>query len=254
MKKLVFIGLLSFLLAAIWQFPLSVAKPYIEKTVKQLKLEGANGSLWHGSVRHLFVNNKDLGNVNWKVKPFKSLISFSLKSSFEIKGKELSADGIAAITPSKKIILDNTNFNVNAAYFNSFQKQAKLSGEFFGNINRAEVETSSEDKILPILDAIIDWKQGAVSSLLLKLEAGDYHFIVTPEDEGLLIKPSSKDAPLDLNGEITLNKDWVLRPNIKVGSSNQGIAGMLNLAGKPQNDGTTLITKSTDLKPFLKTK
>lgn len=250
MKKIIFLGLLSFLIAAIWQLPLSFAKPYVEKLVAGLRLEGVSGSIWNGSAQSLITNQQNLGQVSWKVSPLQSLTSLSLKLSFNIKGNQLTAEGLAAVTPSKKIILDNTTFDIDATYLNRFQKQVKLNGDLQGNIDHAEIE----ENILPILDAVIDWKQGTVSSLLLNLAAGDYHFIITPDSEGLVIKPSSKEAPLILKGNVKLSKDWVLKPDIMVNSKDQGIASMLMLAGKPQKDGSTHITNSTNLKPFLKLK
>lgn len=254
MKKIIFIGLLSFLLAAIWQLPLSFAKPYAEKMVTGLKLSGVRGTIWNGSAQNLTIKNNDLGHVDWKVNPLQSLTSLSLKSAFNLSGKQISANGIAAITPSKKMIIDNTTFDVDASYLNDYQKHAKLTGDIKGTINHTELDLDTKVKKLPILDAVIDWKQATVSSLLLNLGAGDYHIVITPDSEGLLIKPSSKEAPLDINGKINLSNDWVLQPNIKLKSKDQSIAGMLKLAGKTQTDGSTLINSKTDLKPFLKIK
>ncbi len=254
MKKIIFIGLLSFLLAAVWQLPLSFAKPYVEKMVAGLKLSGVSGTIWNGSAQNLTIKNSNLGHVDWQVKPLQSLTSLSLKSTFNLSGTQISANGIAAITPSKKLMIDNTTFNVDASYLNAHQKHAKLTGDIKGIINHTEIDLDTEVKTLPILDAVIDWKQATVSSLLLNLSAGDYHIVITPDSEGLLIKPSSKEAPLDINGKINLSNDWILQPNIKLKSNDQRIAGMLKLAGNTQADGSTLINTKTDLKPFLKIK
>ena len=253
MKKIIFLGLLSFLIAAIWQAPLAFVKPYAEKSLNNLKLEGVNGTVWNGSVQRLVNNNLDLGGVSWKVNPLKSLASLSLKAAFTINGKQLTADGIAALTPGTTIVLDNTNFEMDAATLNQFQKQANLSGELQGVIQHAEF-TASKEKQLPVIKADIDWKQGAVNSMLLKLPPGDYHFIISPDENGLLIKPSSSEAPLELSGVIHLSKDWVYQPDLKVKSKDRGISGLLKLAGKAQPDGSVLINKSLDLKPFLNLK
>lgn len=254
LKKIIFIGLLSFLLAALWQLPLSFAKPYAEKMVAGLKLTGVSGTVWNGKAQNLTINDNNLGHIDWKVKPLQSLTSLSLKSTFNLSGKQISANGIAAVTPSKKLIIDNTTFNVDASYLNAYQKHAKLTGDIKGTINHTELDLDSKVKKLPILDAIIDWKQATVSSLLLNLSAGDYHIVITPDSEGLLITPSSKEAPLEINGKINLSNDWLLQPNIKLKSNDQRISGMLKLAGKTQADGSTLINSKTNLKPFLKIK
>ncbi len=247
MKKLIFLGLLSFLIAAIWQLPLSFAKPYAEKFVQGLKLDGVNGTIWNGSVQHLTHRNNDFGQLSWKLKPLQSLTSLSLKTAFKMNGKQLNADGTAAVTPSKKIILDNTRFDMDASKLNRFQKQAQLSGEIQGMIKHAELQ----EKQLPVLDAVIDWKQGAISSMLLKLPAGDYHAVITPNDNGLLIKPTSTEAPLQISGSINLDKNWIYKPKLTVGSRDPNIAGLLKFAGEPQPDGSVQINKSLDLKPFL---
>jgi hypothetical protein len=247
MKKLIFLGLLSFLIAAVWQLPLSFAKPYAEKYVQGLELDHVNGTIWNGSAQNVKHRKQDFGHVSWKVNPLQSLTSLSLKTAFKINSKQLTAEGIAAITPSKKIILNNTNFDMDASYINNFQKKAKLSGELQGTINHAELEKNQ----LPVVDADIDWKQGTVSSMLLNLSAGDYHAKIRPNDNGLHIEPTSNDAPLQLSGTIDLSKDWIYKPNLKVSSKDQSIAGLLKFAGKTQPDGSTQINKSLDLKPFL---
>ncbi len=247
MKKIIFLGLLSFLIAAVWQLPLTFAKPYVEKYVQGLELNNVNGTIWNGSAQDVTHRGQDFGHISWKVNPLKSLVSLSLTTAFKINGKPLTAEGIAAITPRKKMILDNTNFDMDASYLNNFQKQAKLSGELQGTIHHAEIEKDQ----LPVIDADINWKQGKVSSMLLKLSAGDYHAKIRPNENGLHIEPSSSDAPIQLSGTVDIDKDWLYKPNLKVNSKDQGIAGLLKFAGKPQPDGSILMNKSLDLKPFL---
>ncbi len=252
MKKIIFLGLLSFLIAAIWLLPLTFIKPYAEKTIKGLKLEGVSGTLWNGSAQRLVNNNLDLGSVSWSIKPLQSLISLSLKSDFSINGKQLTANGSAALKPSKTFILDQTTFDMDASLLNRLQKQARLSGELKGKIKHAEFAKSRA--VLPLIDGVLDWKQAIVDAMLLKLPAGDYHFVITPDDNGLLIKPSASEAPLQLSGAIHISKDWIYQPDLKVKSNDNNISGLLKLTGKPQADGSVSINKSLDLKPFLNLK
>ena len=160
MKKIIFLGLLAFLVAALWQLPLSYAKPYAEKYVRGLKLEGTSGTIWKGEAKQLIANNTNFEKVKWNVKPLESLTSLSLKFDFDIQGRDLTAKGLAGIKPNKTLVIDNTLFDLNASYINKQQRFAKLSGDIKGNIKHAEINQQD----LPMIDGIIDWKEAAVSS------------------------------------------------------------------------------------------
>ncbi len=248
MKKIIFIGILSFLLAAIWQLPLSFAKPYAEKMIDGLKLEEVSGTIWNGKSQRLTANNIYLGKANWKVDPIKSLKSFSLKSTFSIKSDDITASGFAGLTPTKQLILDDTTFQISANYLNKLQKQAVLAGDISGKLKHAVLDELN----LPEIDGNIDWKEASVTSPLLKLPAGDYHSVITPNDAGLKILLSSTDAPAELNGEITLNKEWIYQTDINIKAKEKGLAAMLGLVGKKLSDGSVQVKKKGDLKPFLK--
>ena len=247
MKKTLFIGLLAFLVASLWQLPISIVKPYIDKGVTNIKMEDVSGTIWNGESQHFTVNKQNLGRVTWHVSPIKSLSTLSLNTSFTIDGKDLTAKGIAQITPQKKLILTNTRFELDAAYANRLQKIAKVSGDVKGNIKHAVLD----NKNLPEINGIIDWKEGAVNSPI-KLSAGDYRAVITPNSTGLKIVLSSSDAPVELNGDIKLNKEWLFDTNLKIKAKEANLGSMLGLIGRKQPNGAVIIKQKGDLKPFLK--
>jgi hypothetical protein len=246
MKKKILLGIFSFLLATLWLLPLSIIKPYAEKMVNGLKLEGVRGTVWRGGAQHFTANNNYLGKVNWHVQPLQSLTSLSLKSNFSIDGDELSAMGLAGLTLDNKIILNNTQFDLNASYINRLQKNTKLSGNFKGNIKYAEID----QQVAPQIDGVVDWKEGAVNSPI-KIEAGDYRAVIKPVSGDLDIKLSSNEAPIELNGDFKLKSDWTFTTKLRAKTNNPGLSAMLNLAGKPQADGSVLINKTGNLKPYI---
>jgi general secretion pathway protein N len=246
MKKILFLGLLAFLAAALWQLPLSYAKPYAEKYVRGLQLKGVSGTVWNGEAQQLIANNRNLENVKWNVKPLESLTSLSLKFDFDMKGRDLTANGLAGITPNKTLILNNTQFELSASYINKQQRLAKLSGDITGNIKYAELN----QKDLPIIDGIVDWKEAAVSSPI-KLAQGDYHAIITPDSGNLNIQLSSSDAPVELGGKITLNKEWIYKTDLNIKATDPNLAPMMGLLGKKQANGAVNIKRQGDLKPFI---
>jgi hypothetical protein len=246
MKKIIFFGLLSFLLAAIWQLPLSYAKPYLEKMVPNVKFGEASGTIWKGTFDNLNVKNNPLGQLDWSVNPLQSLLSLSVNTSFKLDGEKITATGVAKIAPNKKITLNDTQFEVDASIINQLQKKAKLAGDIKGNLSQAVIHNNN----LPLINGTIDWKEGAVTSPL-KLPAGDYRAVITPESGDLLIKLSSSDAPAELNGKIKLNKEWKYDADIKVKAIDAGLKSMLKLVGKPKADGRYALKYKGDLSPFI---
>jgi len=248
MKKILFFGLLAFIVAALWQLPLSYAKPHIEKLTRgDIQLGEVSGTIWKGESKSFSVKNTPLGQLNWTIQPLKSLLSLSIKSSFKLSGDYIQVNGFVGITPNKKITLNNTNYDIDALFINRFQNKAKLSGEIKGKINHAELHNNN----LPIIDAIINWQEGALESPI-KLPAGDYNAVITPESDKLRIKLTSTDAPAELNGDITLNKDWKYDSNIKVKANDKGLNAMLKFTGKPQPDGSYEFKNKGDLSPFIR--
>ena len=247
MKKIIFLGLLSFLIAALWQLPLSFANPYLAKYVKSIALKDVSGTVWNGEAQHLIARNMDFEKVKWSVKPLQSLTSFSLKFDFDIQGRDLTANGLAGLTLSRTLKLDKTTFDLNASYLNKQQRFAKLSGDIKGTIKHAELN----QKDVPIINGVIDWKEAALTSPMIKLAQGDYHAIITPDADNMHIKISSSDAPVELAGIIKLNKEWLYDTDLNIKSADPSISTMIGIIGKKKNNGTINIKQKGNLKPFI---
>lgn len=246
MKKLIFLGLVSFLLAAIWFIPLAFVLPHLAKLTNDVVIQEPSGTLWKGEANRLTIKNNYLGKATWDVDPIQSLKTLSLMAKFTIKGDDINADGVIGVAINKNLTVNNTQFDINAQFINGLQNNAQLSGAFNGFIKNALIKKSK----VPEVDAIINWQNGALNTPI-KLAEGDYRAVIKPENEGLDIKLSSKEAPIELNGDVKLLKDWGFTTNLIAKSSNQGLMGMMRFAGKPQNDGAVLIQKKGSLKPFI---
>jgi len=246
MKKLIFFGLLSFLFSAVWLTPLAFITPYLGKIAPNIIMQNPQGTIWNGEVDQLSVKNNYLGKASWRVDPIKSLKSLSLKTNFTVKSEDIDIFGLAGLSINKDLIIDNTNFNIDAEYFNALQTKAKLSGSFNGFVNNAILKQNK----VPLIDGIVNWQNGSLDAPI-KLAKGDYRAELKPEDKDLDIKLSSKEAPIELNGDIKLQNDWTFNTNITTKSANPGLRAIMKFSGKPQSDGTILIKQTGDLKPFI---
>ena len=247
MKKMIFLGLVVFLFAAIWQLPLALVTPYIEKSQQGIQLDDVSGTIWQGKANHLTIKNTYLGQVTWKVRPLESLTALALTAAFTIKGEQLNATGIASITPKKKLLLNNTQFDMSANTFNKFQRMAKVSGDIKGHINKAII---SQKPDLPIIYANIDWKDASLKSPIT-LTQGDYHAIIRPKSDNMNIQLSATDAPIELNGVIEINKSWRYDTNITLKPKAPELEKIFSFLGKRQTDGRIQIQQKGDLKPFI---
>ena len=246
MKKLILFGIISFILAAVWFTPLAFVTPYLPKITNDIALENPQGTIWDGEVNHLMIKQNYLGKATWQVDPLKSLKSLSLKTNFTLKSDDIDANGLAGIKLNKTLVINNTNFDVDSNYFNTLQSNAKLSGSFNGFVKSALI---IENKV-PLVDGIVNWQNGSLDSPI-KLDKGDYRAVIKPIGENLNIKLSSKEAPIELNGDIKLQNDWTYNTNLIAKSNNPGLKAMLKFAGKQQNDGSILVNQKGDLKPFI---
>lgn len=246
MKKLIFFGLISFILAAIWLTPLSFVAPHLAKVTNAITFNEPQGTIWNGTVNHLNVQNHYIGKASWKIDPIKSIKSLAFKSNFKIKSEDIDANGLAGLRFDKNIVIENAQFDLNAEYLNSLQKNAKLSGSFNGFVKNAILKQNE----VPMIDGIVNWQNGSLESPI-KLAKGDYRAVIKPIDENLDVNLSSKEAPIELNGNIQLKKDWTFDTNVTTKSNNPGLMAMMKFAGKPQTDGSILIQQKGDLKPFI---
>lgn len=246
MKKIIFIGICVFLASALWQLPLSVAQPYAEKFIKGLHLKDVSGTIWNGNVGSFTIAKTNLEKVKWHAEPLQSLRTLSLKFTFDIDSRNFNVQGLVGITPKQTLILDNTQFDLDAKYLNTLQKYAELSGDIKGNIKHAEINQQD----LPIIDAVIDWKEAALTSPV-KLAKGDYNAVILPISGNMDIKLSSSDAPMELDGKIKLNKEWIYNSDLNIKSEDPGIGSMISLLGEKQANGVVNVKKQGDLKPFI---
>lgn len=240
--------MISFSATALWKMPASFAYQYAPHG--NLQAQGLSGTLWNGEAKQVTLKKITLNNISWRIDPLKSLTSFGLKSQIEVQDPNLSVNGLAGINFSQTISLESTQIEATGAFISKFQKLAKLKGDIKANIIQLELIKGQ----LPLLDAIIEWKQGELTAPIRIRPAGDYSIIVTPNDKGLNAKISSHQAPLILSGDANITTDWKYKTNIKIkaaSAANKGIMNMLKMVvGKLERDGSAIIKQQGQLNAF----
>lgn len=247
LRNLILLGVASFAVTAIWKMPASFAYQFLPQD--KVKLQGLSGTVWDGKVKQATINNMSLSNIAWTVNVIETLSRFSLISDVSITDADVTANGLLGISPSQTITLDNTQVETTGAFITKLQKMVKLSGDISSHIRHLSVSKGE----LPVLDANILLKQGALIAPMRIAAVGDYSIVVEPTDNGLNAKISSNEAPLQLSGDATIDHKWNYNTNINIKptkTAGKGLVNVLKLAGKPAKDGSIPIKQKGQLKPF----
>lgn len=248
--KLILLGLLTFIITAVWLTPAAFVAPHIQRMSPNIAITGSSGTIWNGAANNLRINNFDLGKVNWKVLPLKSLTSLSLVSEIDLDGPEITAQGLAAYAYDRTIRLNDIQFEAEASLVARVQPMAKLGGKFQGLIKQAEVRPQA----FPSITGVLNWIQGTVS-FPVRLTPGNYRADITSQDETITAEIESADAPLELSGTTSLNSQWQYQANVTA-KTKPGVPPLLtNLlrsaaGGNPSADGSVQIKRKGSIKPI----
>lgn len=249
--KLILLGLITFMITAIWLTPTAFVIPHIQRLAPNVQISGGNGTIWNGSITQLRVNNFDVGRVAWKVLPLKSLTSLSLMSEIEVDGSQVTAKGLAAYAYDRTIRLNTVQFEADSSLVARIQPMAKLGGKFQGLINDAEVRPSR----FPSVNGVLNWIQGSVT-FPVRLSPGNYRADISSQDETITAKiESDNTTPLELNGTTSLNSQWQYQADVTA-KAKPGVPPLLNnllrsaAGGNPSADGSVQIKRKGSIKPL----
>ena len=247
--KLLLLGLLTFSITALWLTPAAFVAPYIERAAPNVKITNASGTIWNGEATSVRANNFDLGAVDWKLRPLKSLLSLSLVTDLIVEGNELNASGNVAYGLDESIRLNAVKFDADAGIIKRFQPQVGLIGTFEGLIDNAEIQKGG----FPIVNGVINFVQGGV--IFPRVEPGNYRADVKSEDNALIAEISSVDSPLSLEGKASINNAWQYQSDILAKASpslNPMIMNLLRpVAGNnPGPDGSLRINRKGQIAPL----
>lgn len=248
--KLILLGLLTFVITAIWLTPTAFIAPHIQRIAPNIAISGGSGTIWNGAATNVRINNFDLGKTEWKLLPLTSLTSLSLVSDVSVDGPEVTAKGRAAYAYDRTIRLNDMQFEAESSLIARFQPMAKLAGKFQGLINDAEVRP----KLFPSINGVLNWVQGSVT-FPVRLTPGNYRADISSQDQTITAKIESVDAPLELDGTTSINSDWQYQADVRA-KTKPGVPPLLNnllrsaAGGNPSADGSVQIKRKGSIKPI----
>jgi len=246
-KKLIFLGLISFIIALLWQAPATLLATTLEQNNPGLSINGVAGRFWNGSAEQVTYQQTPLGKATWTITPL-GLLTASVKGHLTLHSTDFNLTGDFVAGMKGSLLLTDALFDVSGAWVNRLQNYTRLGGTFRGVITELE-STPSNPAEPPLINGTLNWEQGAIKSPI-NLPEGNYQLVITPDSKGKLTgKLASNKAPLDLKGTLTLDKTWQYTTDVKVKTTPKGKAlkGMLSMAGKKSPDGSIHLKKTGSL-------
>jgi len=252
--KYVLLGVASYLIFVIVQFPANKAYYLVEDTLddKNVPIEvfGLKGSLWQGSASTLIYDGKRYDAVVWEFHPLE-LLTAKASVSVRFKGKNTTVKGKFAKSIFGSLIAENVQANIGATELLSLLKipAVKLGGDFALNLSRFELT----DKTVNYIQGRLLWSD-AESKFPQKLTMGDvFSDFSTSEDGVILAKLGDGGGPLELNGDLSVNPDgkYDLKGLLAARAGRQSVLGRsLGFIGKYDAKGKASFNKSGNISEF----
>lgn len=250
-KKIIFLGLITFIIALLWKAPATLLSNYLEQNNPDLIIKGVDGHFWRGSAEQVSYRQNVLGKATWTINPL-GLLTASFKGHLTLQSAEFNLDGDFVSGMKGSLLLTDTQFDIAGTWINRLQNYTTLGGTFRGVLTELE-STASNPVEPPLINGTLNWEQGSINSPIT-LPDGNYQLVITPDsNRKLTAELTSNKAPLLLKGNLTLDKTWQYSTdlNVKTTPKGQVLAGMLSLVGKRSPDGSVQIKKSGSLRYLL---
>lgn len=242
---LIFLGLLAFVVTAVWKFPAAGVLPHVN--IQPVKLSGVSGSIWNGGAQTVEAPElkQPVTNVQWKFAPA-TLLSASAGANvnFEVLGGK--GEGLVSRNRSGNMFVNDGTFRVPASRLEQF---LPLPVAEFGGILLADIkDLELENNLLKRTTGTLTWNSAEVKNTVL---LGQVVFDIVPQGEDQHIGTlSNTDGQLELRGEVLLDLAGNYKADIQIKPTSETppqVNGLLNLVGRPASDGSYRIRNNGNI-------
>ncbi len=256
-SKLLWVGIISFMLALLATLPISFVLSYLPKNIP-IQLSQVSGTIWQGKAVSVRYQNIELGQLNWDIQPL-SLFLGQLSSHINLNGEQIKLDSDIAIHWDKTLHLSHTQAEIEASFLQNFKKiPAKLAGTFNLNLDSVIVKIPNNQPPLPLIQGKIEWHNAQVLSPV-DIPLGAFRLVIKTRDQtqlGQLNNLDTPNAPIALDTKLQLDQkyDYQVMGKIKANKQANALLKMgINSLGKAKADAYIPIDEKGNLQklPFL---
>ena len=241
MIKYIAIGIIVFLASMLALVPASTASHFLPSHIVGNKFQG---NIWQGSAGSLRVNNVDIGNVRWKIKPA-CFITFKLCA--DVVQNHARARSSFKINVRNNIELYDVQASGDTAMFGPLLSNYGIttSGDFEANLSKAHF---SGNRVETIEGNILF--NSLVLNGVLRVSMGDVNSVFVPQSDHTQIDIANINGHIDMSADVQLftdmsyQLDMQLRQNAK---SDETIVNGMQYLGEKQADGSVRLQQKGQL-------
>ena len=253
MKKRVYIitAIVSYFALLVATIPAQTVSSIINEN-SPVKIQGANGTLWHGKAFSIVINNStQLQASTWSFNAWKLLIgkiAIDLDTQY-INNNLTSEIGVSFLG---RYFVNDLNAKISAQDLAQLAEipMAQLSGMISLNIVHAEWEQGE----MPLAEGEINWKDATVT-VAESASLGDLSIVLSESDQQRLnaeIKNQGGDIRISGTAELVSATDYAANVTLTpTESASNNIKQSLGLFAQKQNNGTYVLKKSGSLNQIM---
>ena len=199
MKRLIFLGLIVFLVVMVVTFPARVAYTWFAPA--ELQLSGIEGSIWNGSAAEGFAAGAYIQNINWQLKPM-ALMSGNL--AYQTSSNLASGSMISevAVGMSGELTLSNLTGNLPLDLVHPAFQQNGIRGDISLQFDSVVISNGMPSTVVGSV-TIADFFVPDLSTSTLGDFTADFHSM-----DGIVVgSVKGADSVIDVIGTISLNPD-----------------------------------------------
>ena len=242
------LGVLAFVLTAVWKFPVAGVLPHVN--IEPVKLGGVSGSIWNGSAQSVVAPEPALpiNNVNWKMQPATLLSgSAGARVNFEVLGGK--GEGLVTRSLAGNVSVSNGKLQIPASELEQFLPLpvAQFAGVVLADIEELELENN----LLKRTQGKLIWSSAEVINTV---KLGQVVIDIVPEGDIHVATLSNKDGQLELSGGVQLDQAGNFRADIVIKPTAQTpgqVNGMLNLVSQAASDGSYRIRNNGNINDYM---
>lgn len=199
-------GLVAYVGLLVATFPadraLAMLKEKAPAETQAIRVAGLTGSVWSGKIGVLQINGQRLDRVTWQLKPW-HLLTGSLGLSLNLAGKEINGTAELSLNSNGLIHLSEVDLRLPGDRLSdALNLPVDLGGLFTIQLDEAQLQGN---KLLSITGQL-SWSRAAVISPIAQ-SLGEYHAVLSSDDNGIHAEINDVNGPLQLAGIATLATD-----------------------------------------------
>ena len=253
MKKRVYIitAIVSYFALLVATIPAQTVSSIINEN-SPVKIQGANGTLWHGKAFSIVINNStQLQASAWSFNAWKLLIgkiAIDLDTQY-INNNITSEIGVSFLG---RYFINDLNAKISAQDLARLAEipMAQLSGMISLNIVHAEWEQGE----MPLAEGEINWKDATVT-VAESASLGDLSIVLSESDQQRLnaeIKNQGGDIRISGTAELVSATDYAANVTLTpTESASNNIKQSLGLFAQKQKNGAYVLKKSGSLNQIM---